>query len=227
MFDFHVTSPLFYTQLADTNQVLVTIKDIQQFYQDSFTNLLWTMGTIFVLMSVVIGVVMPLILQWLQSRSFNKTEQKILEKFQNDIETSRADLKSEISSVKKELKQDAEKEFIRVTAESLMSHAANLGLTSPNIFEIVLLSLRAAWRFAKLRDTNSLETAIGIASAYNERITNNLNSKPLSERKKCVRLLLDECEVNLNQLKDEKLDTKYFEQILDIRTTVSKIKLNP
>lgn len=223
MVDFHATSPLFYAQTADTNHVLTAIKDVQQFYQDSFTNLLWLVGIIFVLM----GVVMPLVLQWLQSRSFDKKEKEILEKFREEIDAVKADLKSEIDSVKTELKQEAEKESTRITAEMLMSHAANLGLTSSNIYEIVLLSLRAAYRFAKLRDTNRLETAIGVASVYKEEINQNLIPYPLKERKECVRLLLEDCENILEELKDKQFDTKYFEQVFAIRDVVNKIKLDP
>ena len=232
MLDFHATvdpnvGRLFYAQPADTNHVLTAIKDVQQFYQDSFANLLWTMGTIVVLMTFIMGVVMPLVLQWSRSRSFNKTEQNLLEKFQNDIEAAKADLKSEIDLVKTELKQKAGKSLTEITAETLMSSAGTLALTSSNTFEITLLSLRGAWRYAKLQDTEKLEIAIGLAIAAGKKINQNLIQYPLKERKECVSLLLEECENTLEELKDKQLDTKYFEQVLAIRDIVNKIKLSP
>ena len=57
---------------ADANDVLAAIKDVQQFYQDSFANLLWVMGTIITLiifvLGGVVGVIMPIVLQRWQSR---------------------------------------------------------------------------------------------------------------------------------------------------------------
>jgi hypothetical protein len=225
MFNFHVTIdpntyPLFYPHSADANQVLAAIKDVQQFYQDSFYNLLVFMTVAFML----IGIVMPLILQWLQNRSFDKTEKELLEKFKNDIEAAKADLKSEIDSVKKELKQDAYKEYNRLLANIAMSHAATLSLTSSNSYEIMSMALVGAMGFAMVKDTENLELVIRNAMKASDNIKQNLCLLPFSNQNECVKNLLASCDRLLDKLKEHKLDNKYFEQVFAIKDIVNKAK---
>ena len=53
---------------ADATNVLAAIKDVQQFYQDSFANLLWVMGIIISVGFLLVGVVVPVVMQLFQSR---------------------------------------------------------------------------------------------------------------------------------------------------------------
>ncbi len=241
MLDFHVTvdpniSRLFYAQPADTNHVLTAIKDVQQFYQDSFANLLWVMGIIISVGFLLVGVVMPLVLQRLQSRSFKKTEQNLLGKFQNDIEAAKAALKSEtdskvatiktqLSQTGEQLKQEAKENFIKVTGDILLSHATTLSLTSSNTSLIISLSLRAAHGFATLQNDIRLDSAIDSAEKCSPNLRQHLISKPLRARKEWVNELLKNCNLLLDKLKEKNLDTKYLKRVFAIEDIIRNIPL--
>ncbi len=209
------------SQSADANSVLAAVKDVQQFYQDSFSNLLWTMGIIITIMLVIVGVVMPLYLEWSRSRSFKKTEKKLLDKFENDIKKAKADFKAELTQTSEQLKKEAKENVTRLEAKMYMTEAFTLAREASQPARIALLSLRAAKNYAKLQNSESLYAALNMAEVG----LSYLMGSSASQRE--VNDLLTTCGSVSDELTAQKLDPEYLKRVTAMETTIGKIQLKP
>lgn len=84
------------------------IDKVQTFYQSGFNMLVAVLGVGL----VIVGVVVPLLIQWYQNRSFKKKEKAFVEKLDKAVEEFQLKLGTEITTVKK-LLENLEKQMLK------------------------------------------------------------------------------------------------------------------
>jgi len=216
---------------ADANNVLEAIKDVQQFYQDSFANLLTVMGIVITVGFVLVGVVTPFVMQLLQSHTFKKTERELLEKSKKDIEESKAELKSEIDSQitnvetsltekNNELVREIKEEIIVVLGQSIKTEAEvalSMAQKPLNYYKPTLLFLVAAKHLADKQCATTLDITISQAEEASKKLPDKEITKHHIDLNN---QLLESCNELFRKIKEKDLDKNFLKRVINIENII-------
>jgi len=213
---------------ADANNVLAAIKDVQQFYQDSFDSLLVVMGIIISVGFIVVGIVVPILINSWQNRNLENIEKNLLDKFKKGIEASKADIKSnvetKVTEVKQELNQAYEeieekikKSFNVLLAEDHISTARRFHYECEYYLSAATYYILAAQSYAKAKSQIAINNTIKELEKAIKKIK--------SIEKNDAFMLSKYCNGLISIMTEKNLGIELIEKIINIENNIRSIPI--
>ncbi|MGD8785986.1 MAG: hypothetical protein PVJ60_01065 [Phycisphaerales bacterium] len=203
---------------------LDVVKNVDAFYHNAWLKLIITV----VLLGTLIGVVMPLIIQSIQSSSFDKTEKRLKDEIEQIKNETQVSIQREVGvldckfvEIQKNLENQIDKKARFNRAEFYGQMALSLEYDAKNKLSSFIFYITAAREFAILKHykqfTEELNRAISVSKEGFHLLSETSTAKTKEIIKEIQKLYLEQIDELSEMLENQGVKNKYSEQLEKVR----------